>query len=71
MGASAKRGERLYGADLSFFVSAGLNDSITVVERQNIDFISSVIVSIETKSLAFEKGLLVRDPDGHAVRVIE
>ncbi len=53
------------------FVSAGLDGSVAVLERQKIDFISSGIVSIATESLAFEKGLLVRDPDGHAVRVIE
>ncbi len=53
------------------FVSVRLNDSVAVLERQKIDFISSGIVSIATKSLAFEKGLLVRDPDGHAVRMIE
>ncbi len=53
------------------FVSTGLNDSVAVLERHKIDFISSGIVSIEIKSLAFEKGLLVRDPDGHAVRFIQ
>ena len=53
------------------FVSAGLNDSVAVFERQKIDFISRGIVAIKTKSLAFEKGLLVRDPDGHAVRVVQ
>jgi len=52
-------------------VSTGLNDSVAVLERHKIDFISNGIVSIETKSLAFAKGLLVRDPDGHAVRVIQ
>jgi len=53
------------------FVSAGLNNLVTALERQKVDFISSGIVSIETKSLVFKKGALVRDPDGHAVRVIE
>ncbi|MBA3694164.1 MAG: VOC family protein [Acidobacteria bacterium] len=53
------------------FVSAGLNNLVTALERQKVNFISGGIVSIETKSLAFEKGLLVRDPDGHAVRIIE
>ncbi len=53
------------------FVSAGFNGLVMVLERQKVNFISSDIVSIETKSLVFEKGVLVRDPDGHAVRVIE
>ncbi|MDQ3135248.1 MAG: glyoxalase, partial [Acidobacteriota bacterium] len=53
------------------FVSVRLNDSVAVLERQKIDFISSGIVSIEPKLFVFEKGLLIRDPDGHAVRMIE
>jgi len=53
------------------FVSAGLNGLVTALERHKVNFISSGLVSLETKSLAFEKGALVRDPDGHAVRVIE
>lgn len=53
------------------FVSAGLNAALAVLERRKFDFISSGIVFIEPNSLAFAKGLLVRDSDGHAVRVIE
>lgn len=53
------------------FVSAGLNGLLTGLERQKVNFISSGIVAIEAKSLALKKGALVRDPDGHAVRVVE
>ena len=53
------------------FASAGINASRAVLERQKTDFISNGIVLFETKPPAFKKGLLVRDPDGHAVRIIE
>jgi len=53
------------------FVSVGLNGLVTALERHKVDFISSGIVAIETKSLALKRGALVRDPDGHAARFIE
>jgi catechol 2,3-dioxygenase-like lactoylglutathione lyase family enzyme len=34
-------------------------------------FVSSGVVAIPDKSLGFEKGLLVRDPDGHVMQLIQ
>jgi catechol 2,3-dioxygenase-like lactoylglutathione lyase family enzyme len=34
-------------------------------------FVSPGLVTLPDSSLGFRKGLLVRDPDGHAVRVIQ
>ncbi len=53
------------------FGSKKLNDAAAIIERRNIDFISDGIVNLETESSAFKKGLLIRDPDGHAVRIVE
>lgn len=47
-------------------------DDFAVLLRQNrFDFISSGVVSFRKNALGFNKGLLVRDADGHAVRLIE
>lgn len=46
-------------------------DEINILERRKFDFISNGIGSFENESLGFEKGLLVRDTDGHAVRIVE
>lgn len=35
------------------------------------DFISSGVVTVPDSTLGFNRGLLVRDPDGHAMRLIE
>ncbi len=46
-------------------------DDLAAILRQNrFDFISSGIVSFRENSLGFENAFLVRDADGHAVRII-
>ncbi len=51
-----------------------VEDAATTAERLQqawIPFISSGLVELPDTSLGFRRGFLVRDPDGHAVRVIE
>ena len=52
------------------FASSELNDAAILKRRKN-DFISNGIVETENESPDFAKGLLIRDRDGHAVRIIE
>lgn len=46
-------------------------DEVNDLESRNFDFISNGVVSFESESMAFKKALLVRDADGHAVRIVE
>ncbi len=39
--------------------------------RQQSTFVSSGVVEISEQTLGFKKGFLVRDPDGHALRLVE
>jgi hypothetical protein len=39
--------------------------------RDRSTFISPGVVSIPGQKLGFKKGFLVRDPDGHVMRVVE
>lgn len=43
----------------------------TVLSKNKYDFVSSGLVNFNEINLGFKKSLLVRDADGHAVRVIE
>lgn len=43
----------------------------TQLEQADIPFISSGLVTLPESMLSFRRGFLVRDPDGHAIRVIE
>jgi catechol 2,3-dioxygenase-like lactoylglutathione lyase family enzyme len=48
------------------------SDDLALLLRQNkFDFISNGVVSFKENTLGFSKGLLVRDIDGHAVRLVE
>jgi catechol 2,3-dioxygenase-like lactoylglutathione lyase family enzyme len=42
-----------------------------VLFKNKYDFVSSGLVDFKGNNLGFKKGLIVRDKDGHAVRVIE
>ncbi len=42
-----------------------------ILRERKFNFVSTGVVSFEKRSLGFNKGVLVRDPDGHAVRIIE
>lgn len=53
------------------FASAGIHASKRALENRKIDFVSDDVVVFETTSHAFGKALLVRDPDRHAVRIVE
>jgi hypothetical protein len=38
---------------------------------ENSRFVSPGVVSMNSKSLGFSKGLLARDPDGHVMALLE
>jgi hypothetical protein len=45
-----------------------------IVQRLRLNqttFVSPGIVTIPEKTLGFKKGVLVRDPDGHTMRLVE
>jgi hypothetical protein len=39
--------------------------------RGHATFLSSSVVTLSDGALGFKKGFLVRDPDGHAVQVVQ
>lgn len=41
------------------------------LQQAGVPFISSGLVELPNAALGFRKGFLVRDPDGHAIRVVE
>ena len=41
------------------------------LQQAGVPFISSGLVTLPDSSLGFQQGFLVRDPDGHAIRIIE
>ncbi|MEM9266605.1 MAG: VOC family protein [Cyanobacteria bacterium P01_F01_bin.13] len=41
------------------------------LQHAGVPFISSGLVELPNATLGFRKGFLVRDPDGHAIRVVE
>jgi catechol 2,3-dioxygenase-like lactoylglutathione lyase family enzyme len=47
------------------------NDFAAGLFKNKYDFVSSGLVDFTENALGFKKGLMVRDADGHAVRVIE
>ena len=42
-----------------------------ICSENHADFVSSGVVANRMRSLGFHKAFLVRDPDGHAVRIEE
>ena len=51
-----------------------VKDAASIAQRLHLNqsrFISSNVVSIPGQTLGFKKGFLVRDPDGHTMRLIE
>lgn len=60
----------LWHWDTTFVVE----DADAIAEKlqdEGVPFISSGVVDMPERSLGFTQGLLVRDPDGHAIRIIE
>lgn len=47
------------------------NDAWTTLTRRNTTFVSSGVVAAPDAKLGFSNGLLVRDPDGHAMLLID
>ncbi len=41
------------------------------LRRENVSLVSSGVISLPEEKLGFRKGVLVRDPDGHAVELAE
>ncbi|CAN5403080.1 VOC family protein [soil metagenome] len=52
------------------FKTQKMDDLAAILRQNRFDFVSSGIVSFEENSLGFEKAFLLRDADGHAVRII-
>jgi catechol 2,3-dioxygenase-like lactoylglutathione lyase family enzyme len=52
-------------------VAASAEAAVQAIRSGKFQFISPGFVEIGDTALGFRKGLLVRDPDGHAVQVIE
>jgi hypothetical protein len=51
-----------------------VKDAQAVAQRLRINksaFVSPGVVAIPEQILGFKKGFLVRDPDGHVMRVVE
>ncbi|MEM8638206.1 MAG: VOC family protein [Cyanobacteria bacterium P01_G01_bin.54] len=51
-----------------------VNDAAAVAARlqaAGVSFISSGVIELPNNDLGFRQGFLVRDPDGHAIRIIE
>lgn len=42
-----------------------------LLQQARVPFISSGVVELPDNALGFRRGFLVRDPDGHAIRIIE
>jgi len=57
--------------DLWHWQTSFAADEINDLARRKFDFISNGVVSFEGESMAFKKALLVRDADGHAVRIVK
>ncbi len=60
--------------DISHWQTTLVRNDIKMIEQNlkkaKVAFISSGIVSVSNNQLGFTKVLLVRDPDGHAVRIV-
>jgi catechol 2,3-dioxygenase-like lactoylglutathione lyase family enzyme len=41
------------------------------LKRDGVEFISAGVIMLPDSSLGFHRGFLVRDPDGHAIRIVE
>jgi catechol 2,3-dioxygenase-like lactoylglutathione lyase family enzyme len=51
-----------------------VDDAETVAQRLRANgyiFVSSGVIEIPQQTLGFKKGFLVKDPDGHVVRIVE
>jgi catechol 2,3-dioxygenase-like lactoylglutathione lyase family enzyme len=48
-------------------ITANLDDAFNVLRAGKTTLVSSGPVALPNKSLGFDKGLLIRDPDGHAL----
>lgn len=53
------------------FVAPKVNDLSLILRQNKFDFISSGVIDLMDNKFGFKKGLLVRDADGHAIRIIE
>lgn len=64
------RSSDLWHWQTSFAVSKA-DDLAALLRQDKFDFVSSGVVGLQGNNFGFNKALLVRDTDGHAVRVIE
>jgi extradiol dioxygenase family protein len=52
-------------------LTRGAESEAQQLRANNVTFVSSDVVTNQTGQLGFNKALLVRDPDGHAVEIEE
>ena len=48
-----------------------LDDAVKQIREGDYKFVSSGVVEVPENKLGFRKGVLVRDPDGHVIRIVE
>jgi catechol 2,3-dioxygenase-like lactoylglutathione lyase family enzyme len=53
------------------FISTDIHDAEFQLRAGNVSFVSPGIVNIPNAQAVFHEGLVVRDPDGHALRVVQ
>lgn len=53
------------------FAAARVDELAMLLRHDDFDFISSGVILFKENALNFKKGFLVRDADGHAVRIVE
>ena len=52
-------------------IASDIEAAATHLQQADVPFISSGLVDLPESMLSFRRGFLVRDPDGHAIRIVE
>ena len=64
----------LHANDIAHWQTTMVSDAVDRITRlfklRVFSFVSPNVVAIQSEDLGFHRGLLVRDPDGHAVRLV-
>jgi catechol 2,3-dioxygenase-like lactoylglutathione lyase family enzyme len=51
--------------------AAGVEDAVHSLRKARVGFVSSGVVELPDRSMGYRKSVTVRDPDGHAVEIVE
>jgi hypothetical protein len=52
-------------------MTTNANDASKELRRDHARFISPELFTFKKAELGFREGLVIRDPDGHALRIVE